>query len=89
MAKDRLDRIEKLVESNAKSIQALTDDLSEMKRDRDTMYQLMSDLTGKMAILTNAQAQSYQTIKSLDRRQDQLTSQQQQLIDIIKSIIDK
>ena len=83
---DRLDRIEKLVESNAKSIQSLTNEITEMKRDRDYMYRLMGDLTNKMAILTNAQAESYQTQKNLDNRQSQLANQQQQLIDIIKSM---
>jgi hypothetical protein len=34
---NRLDRIEAIVESNSKSIQALTDDLAEMKRDRDIL----------------------------------------------------
>ena len=67
---DRLDRIERLVESNAKSIEALTNDMADMKRDRDYMYRLMGDLTNKMAILTNAQAESYRTQKNLDDRQD-------------------
>lgn len=76
---DRLDRIEKLVESNAKSIQALTDEMAEMKRDRDVMYNLMSELTSK-------QISTYSIMKNLDDRQSQLANQQQQLIDIIKSI---
>lgn len=33
---NRLDRIERLVESNAKSIQVLTDGRAEMKRDKPT-----------------------------------------------------
>ena len=74
---DRLDRIEKLVESNAKSIQSLTNEITEMKRDRDYMYRLMGDLTNKMAILTNAQAESYQTQKNSNNRQSQLANQQQ------------
>lgn len=76
---DRLDRIEKLVESNAKSIQALGDEIAEMKRDRDTMYQLMSELTSK-------QLSTYGIMKNLDDRQAQLANQQQQLIEIIKSM---
>ena len=76
---DRLDRIERLVESNAKSIQALTDEMAEMKRDRDVMYNLMSELTSK-------QISTYSIMKNLDDRQSQLANQQQQLIDIIKSI---
>ncbi len=76
---DRLDRIERLVESNAKSIQALTDEMAEMKRDRDVMYNLMSELTSK-------QISTYSIMKNLDDRQSQLANQQQQLIDIIKSM---
>ena len=76
---DRLERIERLVESNAKSIQALTDEMAEMKRDRDVMYNLMSELTSK-------QISTYSIMKNLDDRQSQLANQQQQLIDIIKSM---
>ena len=76
---DRLDRIERLVESNAKSIQVLTDEMAEMKRDRDVMYNLMSELTSK-------QISTYSIMKNLDDRQSQLANQQQQLIDIIKSM---
>ena len=76
---DRLDRIERLVESNAKSIQALTNEMAEMKRDRDVMYNLMSELTSK-------QISTYSIMKNLDDRQSQLANQQQQLIDIIKSM---
>ena len=76
---DRLDRIERLVESNAKSIRVLTDEMAEMKRDRDVMYNLMSELTSK-------QISTYSIMKNLDDRQSQLANQQQQLIDIIKSM---
>lgn len=74
-----MDEIEKLIESNAKAIAALTDDIAEMKRDRDVMYSLMSELTAK-------QISTYSIMKNLDDRQSQLTNQQQQLIDIIKSL---
>jgi phosphoribosyl-ATP pyrophosphohydrolase len=76
---NRLDRIEAIVESNSKSIQALTDDIAEMKRDRDVMYNLMSDLTAK-------QISAYTIMKNLDDRQTQLTNQQQQLIEILKRL---
>ena len=76
---DRLDRIERLVESNAKSIRVLTNEMAEMERDRDVMYNLMSELTSK-------QIPTYSIMKNLDDRQSQLANQQQQLIDIIKSM---
>ena len=64
-----MEELTKIVESNAKAIAALTDDIQEMKRDRDYMYRLMGDLTSKIAALTDAQAQSYETMKNLDERQ--------------------
>ena len=86
---DRLDRIESIVESNVKAIQALSDDIGEMKRDRDTIYSLMSELTGKMSELTGKQISTYTIMKNLDERQSQLANQQAQLIEIIKSLADK
>ena len=74
-----MDELKKLIESNAKAIQSLTDDVAEMKRDRDVMYNLMSELTAK-------QISTYTIMKNLDDRQSQLANQQQQLIDIIKSL---
>ncbi len=60
-----------------------------MKRDRDTMYGLMRDLTEKMGQLTSHQARTYELIESLDNRQTQLTNQQQQLIEILKKLSEK
>ena len=77
--------LEKLVESNAKAIQALTSDIAEMKRDRDWMYSTMRDLTDKISTLVSTQTQSYDLIKNLDSRKDQLANQQQ-LIEILKRI---
>lgn len=71
--------LEKLIESNAKAIAALTDDIQEMKRDRDVMYNLMRDLAQN-------QSRIYSLMESMDSRQSQLTNQQQQLIEILKKI---
>lgn len=60
--------LENLIESNAKAIQALTSDIAAMKRDRDTMYGLMGDLTEKMSQLTAHQARTYELIENLDNR---------------------
>jgi hypothetical protein len=73
--------LEKLIESNAKAIQALTSDIAEMKRDRDIMDRLMQDLTQN-------QSRIYNVMQNLDNRQGQLANQQQQLIDILKKISD-
>jgi len=85
-SEDRLSRIEALVESNSKAIQKLSIGIDEMRHDRQDMYKLMSDLTHKVANLYDAQAKSYETIINLDKRQDQLTDQQQQLIEVIKKM---
>ena len=74
--------LEKLIESNAKAIAALTSDIQEMKRDRDHMYGMMRDLTQN-------QSRIYDVMKNLDDRQQQLTNQQQQLIEIAKSLAQK
>ncbi len=71
--------LEKLIESNAKAIAALTSDIQEMKRDRDVMYSLMRDLTQN-------QSRIYDVMQNQDSRQQQLTNQQQQLIEILKSL---
>ena len=71
--------LEKLIESNAKAIAALTSDIQAMKRDRDVMYSLMRDLTQN-------QSRIYDVMQNQDSRQQQLTNQQQQLIEIIKSL---
>lgn len=73
--------LEKLIESNAKAIAALTSDIQEMKRDRDHMYGLMRDLTQN-------QIRIYDVMQNLDNRQQQLANQQQQLIEIAKSLAD-
>ncbi|GAB4245114.1 MAG: hypothetical protein Kow0049_35060 [Stanieria sp.] len=41
--------LERLIESNNKAIAALTSDLTEMKKDRDSMYQLMKNLTNSVS----------------------------------------
>jgi phosphoribosyl-ATP pyrophosphohydrolase len=74
--------LEKLIESNAKAIQALTSDIAEMKRDRDIMYTLMRDLSQN-------QSRLYDVMKQLDDRQNQLTNQQQQLVEILKILSEK
>ena len=80
--------LEKLIESNAKAIAALTSDIQQMKRDRDLVYTVMRDLTDKISSLVSSQARSYELMENLDARQNQLSNQQQQLIDILKKLSD-
>ena len=67
-SQNRLDRIEAIVESNAKAIQLLSSDMGEMKRDHAYMYTLVKDLTEKLGQLTTHQARSYELINNLDER---------------------
>ena len=76
---DKKSDLEKLIESNAKAIAALTDDIQEMKRDRDRMYGIMGDLAQN-------QSRVYDVMQNLDDRQRQLTNQQQQSIEILKKL---
>lgn len=78
--------LEKLISATSKAIQALTLDVAEMKRDRDLIYSTMGDLSDKISTLVSTQTQSYDLMKNLDSRQDQLANQQQQLIEILKKI---
>lgn len=73
---DRLDRIEALIEqigqkvdSNARSIQALSEDRRESERDRARFYQEMANLSASMANLSNAQADFYRRMEDFSRRQ--------------------
>ena len=74
-----MEELIKIVESNAKAIASLTSDIQEMKRDRDVMYSLMRDLTQN-------QSRIYEVMQNQDNRQQQLSNQQQQLIEIIKTL---
>lgn len=57
-----MEELNRLIESNAKAIAALTTDIQEMKRDRDVMYGLMRDLTQN-------QSRIYDVLQNLDNRQ--------------------
>ena len=81
-----MSELEKLIESNAKAIAALTSDIAEMKRDRDLMYSTMRDLTDKVSTLVSVQTQSYDLRKNLDDRQGQLANQQSQIVQILTSL---
>lgn len=64
---DRLDRIEKLIESNARSIEALSANMAETERDRARFYQSMADLSQEMANLAQADADTKQQMANLAR----------------------
>lgn len=105
---NRLDRIEALLESiaqrleetraiansNAKSIEAISNERKEfereLNRDRARFYQSMSNLASAQANMatTHAEFQSnfYARQEDLDRRQDELSRRQGDIVEILKRI---
>ena len=74
---DRLDRIEKLVESNARTIQIIVNEAREdraaWRKDRENMYELMARLAQSQADLASTQASFYRRLEQMDRRQADIT----------------
>ena len=90
---DRLDRIEALVEkigqrvdSNARALEAMGDDVhkwqQESQRDRSRLYQAMTQLA-------QTQANFYERLDELDRRQDDLSRRQGEIVEILKLLTQK
>jgi chromosome segregation ATPase len=86
-SQDRLERIEALVEkigqrvdSNARAIQALTENDTEAKKERARLYQIMSDLAQAQATLAQAQADNkkllYSFMENVEEQQEQLRQRQ-------------
>lgn len=73
MSEDRLNRLEKIVESNAKSIEALTNSMTEFKKewekDRRGIYQLLGRLTHSMSDFYETQSDFYRRFDQIDERQ--------------------
>ena len=99
---DRLDRIEALVASNARAIEAISANTAEYQRDRARMYQFMADLSRAMADLAQTQAETkrelaqtqaetkremYRMLNNLDQRQGELSRRQGEIVDILKLLM--
>lgn len=92
---NRLDRIEAIIESNARSIEALSNDLrvyqQEAQRDRARLYQSLASLANAQAELASSQANFYQTqstfynrLEEVDTRQGELSRRQGEIVEILK-----
>ncbi|MBC6471954.1 MAG: hypothetical protein GDA48_03285 [Hormoscilla sp. GM102CHS1] len=83
---DRLDRIEALVESNARALEAMGDNVNkwqqESQRDRSRLYQAMTQLA-------QTQANFYERLDELDQRQDDLSRRQREIVEILKLLTQK
>jgi hypothetical protein len=93
---DRLDRIEALVESNAKSIQALSDQAAEDRRARVRMYEAMADLASAQsglasaqAALSSAQSAFYRRLDAQDELISTLSRRQGEIVQILKVLSDR
>ncbi|MBC6423432.1 MAG: hypothetical protein GDA43_20725 [Hormoscilla sp. SP5CHS1] len=83
---DRLDRIEALVESNARALEAMGDNVNkwqqESQRDRSRLYQAMTQLA-------QTQANFYERLDELEQRQDDLSRRQREIVEILKLLTQK
>lgn len=77
MSEDRLDRLEKIVESNSRSIQALSNSIADLKqewqKDRKGIYELLGRLTHSMSDFYEIQSDFYRRFDQIDERQLKIT----------------
>jgi len=77
MSEDRLDRLEKIVESNSRSIQALSNSIAyfkqEWQKDRKGIYELLGRLTHSMSDFYEIQSDFYRPFNQIDERQLKIT----------------
>ncbi len=97
---DRLDRIEAIVASNARAIEALTESQNEARKERVKLYQAMSDVAKSHATLAQTQAQlaqaqadnqvlMYRFIDNLEEQQQQLNRRQGDIVEILRLLTKK
>ncbi|MGH2414131.1 MAG: hypothetical protein ACRDEA_10660 [Microcystaceae cyanobacterium] len=69
----RLDRIEAIVESNARAIQALANSLKDFKdewqKDRNRLYEVLARVASAQAGFYEVQADYYRRLEEMDERQ--------------------
>ena len=74
---ERLNRIEKLVESNARTVEILVNNASEdreqWRKDRENLYELMARLAQAQASFYQTQSEFYRRLEKMDRRQADIT----------------
>ena len=83
MTEDRLERIEKIVESNSRAIQALADAVA---RDREERKQEQKGLYDYLARIASAQSDFYQTQDDFYRHLERMDDRHAQMIEIIRQI---
>ena len=83
MTEDRLERIEKIVESNSRAIQALADAVA---RDREERKQEQKGLYDYLARIASAQSDFDQTQADFYRHLERMDDRHAQMIEIIRQI---
>ncbi|MFM6586831.1 MAG: hypothetical protein ACKPJA_02460 [Microcystis panniformis] len=83
MSEDRLDRIERIVESNARAIQALADAVAS---DREERKQEKKGLYDYLARIASAQSDFYETQADFYRHLERMDDRHAQMIEIIRQI---
>lgn len=85
---NRLDRIEALIESNARAIEASRQEFLDLRKqwelDRSRLYQTMAELASSQASFYQAQASFYQRLQEVDERQERFERQQGDIVEILK-----
>ncbi|CCI05164.1 MAG: hypothetical protein ACKPGT_16045 [Microcystis sp.] len=83
MSEDRLERIERIVESNACAIQALADAVAS---DREERKQEKKGLYDYLARIASAQSDFYETQADFYRHLERMDDRHAQMIEIIRQI---
>ena len=83
MSEDRLERIERIVESNARAIQALADAVAS---DREERKQEKKGLYDYLARIASAQSDFYETQADFYRHLERMDDRHAQMIEIIRQI---
>ncbi len=65
--------LKKLIESNACAIEALTNNITELQKDRKGIYQLLGQLTRSMSDFYEVQSDFYRRFDQIDERQAKIT----------------
>ena len=90
---ERLNRIEKLVESNARTVEILVNNASEdreqWRKDRENLYESMARLASSQADLASAQASFYKTQSEFYRRLEKMDRRQADITEILKFLTKK
>jgi hypothetical protein len=66
------EELRKFIESNARAIETLTANVSELTRDRQEMYRLMADVASAQSGLAAAHADFYRRLGQTDQRQGEI-----------------